>query len=165
MSQVNGNKVLFIAGPGRSGSTLLDLLLGQIEGFYSTGELRLIWSRSFRENQLCGCGKPFRACEFWTEVVKEAFGGFEDIDYARIEALRGPAESHVSKSLSTDSKSQLLAPSREYFEACSNLYQAIYKISRCEFIIDSSKNTAHGLILASIPQIDLFTVHLIRDSR
>ena len=165
MSQVNTNKVIFIAGPGRSGSTLLDMLLGQINGFYSTGELRFIWSRGFGQNQLCGCGKPFRECEFWTEVVKEAFGGFEDIDYARLEELRDPAERRVSKGLSINSKSELLDSYKEYFDAYRNLYRAIQKISGCEFIIDSSKNTAHGFILATIPQIDLFTLHLIRDSR
>ena len=165
MPQVNTNKVLFIAGAGRSGSTLLDMLLGQINGFYSTGELRFVWGRGFAQNQLCGCGKPFRECEFWTEVVKEAFGGFEDIDYARIEELREPVERLVTKGLSISGKSELLAPYQEYFDALGDLYQAIHKISGCEFIIDSSKNTAHGFILANIPQIDLFTVHLIRDSR
>ena len=167
MTQDNTNnvKVLFIAGPGRSGSTLLDMLLGQINGFYSTGELRFIWSRGFEQNQLCGCGQPFRKCEFWAEVVKEGFGGFEAIDYVRIEKLRGAAERRFSKGLSLRSESELLAPYEEYFDACRNLYRGIQKISGCEFIIDSSKTTAHGYILANIPQIDLFTLHLIRDSR
>lgn len=165
MSQAMMNRVLFIAGPGRSGSTLLDLLLGQIEGFYSTGELRLIWSRGFRENQLCGCGKPFRECEFWREVVEEAFGGFEELDYVRIESLRERVESSVSKNGSTHNDDDLPAQYREYFDACRRLYQAIQKISGCEFIVDSSKNTAHGLVLANIPELNLFSVHLIRDSR
>jgi hypothetical protein len=141
------------------------MLLGQIHGFYSTGELRFIWNRGFGQNQLCGCGKPFKECEFWTEVVKEAFGGFEDIDHARIEKLREPAERRASKGLFIRSESERLSPDTEYFDACSNLYQAIHKISGCEFIVDSSKNTAHGFVLANIPQIDLFTLHLIRDSR
>lgn len=167
MSQDNTNqvKVLFIAGPGRSGSTLLDMLLGQINGFYSTGELRFIWSRSFEQNQLCGCGKPFRECEFWTEVVREAFGGFDQVNYAWLEELREPAERHVSKGLSIRGESKLPASHQEYFDACRQLYQAIHKISGCEFIVDSSKNTVHGFLLANLPQIDLFTVHLIRDSR
>ncbi len=121
--------------------------------------------RGFEQNQLCGCGKPFRECEFWTEVVKEAFGGFEKIDHARIEALREPAERYVSQGLTGNRESELSAPYTEYFDACRNLYRAIHKISGCEFIVNSSKNTAHGLVLARIPQIDLFSVHLICDSR
>jgi hypothetical protein len=167
MSQDNTNnvKVLFIAGPGRSGSTLLDMLLGQVNGFYSTGELRFIWSRGFEQNQLCGCGKAFRECEFWSEVVKVAFGRSESIDHARIEKLRDSAERRVSNGLSLRGESELLAPDKEYFDACRNLYQAIHKLSGSEYIVDSSKNTAHGFILAKIAQIDLFTLHLIRDSR
>jgi len=165
MSQANTNKVLLIAGPGRSGSTLLDMLLGQIKGFYSTGELRFIWSRGFAQNELCGCRKPFRECEFWTEVIKEAFGSFEKVDYARMEKLRDAVEHHVSKGLSIKSESEMPASHKEYFDAFLNLYRAIHKISGREFIIDSSKNTAHGFVLANIPQIDLFTAHLIRDSR
>jgi len=32
-------KVLYIAGWGRSGSTILDNVLGQLDGCFSTGEL------------------------------------------------------------------------------------------------------------------------------
>lgn len=158
-------KVLFIAGSGRSGSTLLDMLLGQVDGFYSTGELRFIWSRGFAENQLCGCGKPFKDCEFWTEVIRAGFGHLENIDYGHIEELRVRAEHRVAHGASIKEKPELLAPYNEYYEACQSLYQAIYKISGCDFIVDSSKNTAHGFVLANMPQIDLFTIHLIRDSR
>lgn len=162
-TNINGVKVLFIAGSGRSGSTLLDMLLGQIDGLYSTGELRFIWSRGFNENQLCGCGKPFRECEFWTEVVRESFGRFESVDYMRLEELRMQTEHRMSNGLPI--KAEQLTPYKDYFEACQKLYQAIQKISGCDFIVDSSKNTDHGFILANIPQIDLFTAHLIRDSR
>ena len=41
----NPTTVLYVAGAGRSGSTLLDNLLGQIPGFFSAGELRYVWER------------------------------------------------------------------------------------------------------------------------
>lgn len=163
-SQKNNN-VLFIAGPGRSGSTLLDLLLGQIDDFCSTGELRFIWERGFAENQLCGCGKPFRECEFWTEVVKEAFGGFKRVDHARLEELRRSAERRVSNGLSPDEAASLLTPYKEYFDAYRNIYAAILEVSGCQFIVDSSKNIANGFLLCGSRGIDLYTVHLVRDSR
>ena len=73
-------KILYIAGAGRSGSTLIDILLGKIDGFTSFGELRWIWQRSFRENQLTGDDLPFKESPFWNEVVQQAFGGFDKID-------------------------------------------------------------------------------------
>ena len=73
-------RVLFIGGYARSGSTVLDILLGQSEGFCSVGELRFIWQRGFVEDQRCGCGETFSQCPFWTRVVDVAFGGADGID-------------------------------------------------------------------------------------
>ena len=58
----------------------MSLTQQQIDGFASFGELRHIWERSFLGNQLCGCGRPFRQCPFWTEVAEVAFGGFDGVD-------------------------------------------------------------------------------------
>ena len=38
-------RVLYIAGSGRSGSTILDRTLGQVDGFFSAGELCNLWGR------------------------------------------------------------------------------------------------------------------------
>jgi hypothetical protein len=69
--------VLFIAGGGRSGSTILHNLLGQIDGFVAVGELRYIWGRAALKNQSCGCGVPFSQCVFWHDVMIKAFGGLD----------------------------------------------------------------------------------------
>ncbi|MGB3634443.1 MAG: hypothetical protein WA982_10425, partial [Rubrobacteraceae bacterium] len=66
-------KVLYIVGLGRSGSTILSNSLGQIDGFFSAGEICYIWRQNFIENRLCGCGQPFDKCPVWTQVVKKAF--------------------------------------------------------------------------------------------
>jgi hypothetical protein len=166
VSQDNTSKVLFIGGVGRSGSTLLDMLLGQIDGFCSTGEMRFIWDRGFGHNQLCGCGRPFRECDFWMDVVREAFGGFENVNYERLAALRDSIERRIiTKRVSFKTLSEILTSYDEYCNAYRNLYRAIHKVSGCEIIVDSSKHVAHGYILATIPEIDLFTIHLVRDSR
>src|ERR1700694_5529601 len=83
--------VLFIAGAARSGSTLVDRVIGTQDGFCSTGELQFIWQRSFGENQLCGCGSPFHECDFWREVSESAFG-LEPLDVDEVAACRMKAE-------------------------------------------------------------------------
>jgi len=161
-------KIIFIGGAGRSGTTLLDRLLGQADGFFSLGEIYHMWERSFIENQLCGCGKPFRECEFWQVVVKEAFGGFEKVDALYILKL----QRSVSRIRHTP---VLLYPSlrpqgfelmlSEYKQILENLYKAISKVSGSEVLIDSSKSAPHAFVLSEIPAIDLNVVHLVRDSR
>src|SRR6266508_1900794 len=72
--------LVYVAGPSRSGSTLLDLILGQILGVVSTGELRYVWTRGLLENEPCGCGRTFLACPFWHAVGEEAFGGWHNLN-------------------------------------------------------------------------------------
>jgi hypothetical protein len=61
-------RVAYIAGAGRSGSTLLAMLLGALPGCVSIGELRHMWRRGIQLNQRCGCGEPFWDCPFWSDV-------------------------------------------------------------------------------------------------
>ena len=39
-------KVLYVTAWRRSGSTILDDVLGQLDGCFSTGELHYLWERS-----------------------------------------------------------------------------------------------------------------------
>ena len=61
-------KVLYIAGWGRSGSTILTNLLGQVPGFFSGGELRYLWERNLAGGHECGCGEAFLDCKIWSRV-------------------------------------------------------------------------------------------------
>jgi hypothetical protein len=44
--------VLYVAGTGRSGSTLLARVLGEADGFVAAGELRYVWQRGLVEDRL-----------------------------------------------------------------------------------------------------------------
>ena len=59
MSRSDRVRVVYIAGWGRSGSTLLELILDTLPGWRATGELRCLWEAGLRRNQLCGCGARF----------------------------------------------------------------------------------------------------------
>src|SRR5580765_943372 len=80
--------VLYIGGRHRSGTTLLELMLGQIPGFFAAGELRQIWERGVVERRRCGCERSFPECPFWTEVGAKAFGGWDGPEVTEALALR-----------------------------------------------------------------------------
>src|SRR3954471_14829623 len=61
--------VLFIAGSGRCGSTLVDRILGGYEGVFAAGEIRNLWDRGWSNHGRCGCGRPIRECPVWSGVV------------------------------------------------------------------------------------------------
>src|SRR5438270_11044874 len=73
-------KVLYLAGTGRSGSTLLARILDRNDGVFAAGELRYFWQRGLLEDRLCGCGEPFSRCPFWSEVMERAFAGEDALD-------------------------------------------------------------------------------------
>src|SRR5579862_2172783 len=65
-------KVLFLAGKGRSGGTLLASLLGQIPGFFNIGELNRLWDWGLVSNFRCGCGLPMQECPTWHAILEQA---------------------------------------------------------------------------------------------
>ncbi len=160
-------KVIFIGGSGRSGSTIADLLLGQIPGFHSAGEIRLIWNRGFHEDRLCGCGTPFSKCDFWKQVVVRAFGSDAQSVAEEAQKLSRLVDRRVQShkfffGRYSNSFAENLA---RYREILSNLYSAIHYEAGCKVIVDSSKFPNHGFVLAGMPSIDLHVLHLVRDPR
>jgi len=157
-------KVVLIAGYGRSGSTLLDLLLGQIDGFFSAGQVQG-WARNFHQNWLCGCGKPLRTCEVWRAVAEEALGDIEKSE--RVAALQRSVASprHLPRILCPVKTQSYRERLEQYSALLLELYRAIRKVSASRVIVDSSKVPAHALILNRMPEIDLRVIHLVRDSR
>lgn len=160
-------RILLIVGYLRTGSTLLERLLGQADGITAAGEIRYIWINGFLRNHLCGCGIPFRSCPFWRNVVAEAFGGFDRVDAQRLVGLQRAVDRlwHVP---------QMILPMRlagygrrvgDYALHLERLYRAIQAVSGSSVIVDSSKAPSHAFLLRSIPALEVDVVHLIRDSR
>ena len=161
-------KVVYIAGHNRSGSTLLDRMLGQIEGFISVGELRQLWWRGLEENQACGCGVPFHDCRFWADVIRTAYGTLEGgrlrdvIHLARQVASVRTVPQLAWPWLRTV---QYSSHFREFGNTLRHLYQAIHAAGDGAIIVDSSKSPSYGLLLAQLPFLEVHVVHLVRDSR
>jgi hypothetical protein len=161
-------KVLYIAGSGRSGSTLLDNILGQVDGFFSAGEIHYLWERGLIENRLCGCGRRFRDCPLWQSVLKRAFGGTDAVDAAEIVRLQtgGTRFRHVPLMLLAQRRGVLPgSTSRAYVNTLARVYAAIRSVTGCSVIVDSSKLPSYGFVLGKTPGIDLYVAQLVRDPR
>jgi hypothetical protein len=161
-------RVLYIAGSARSGSTLLDLMLGQHPLFFSGGELREIWRKGVAENSYCGCRRRFHECPFWTAVGEEAFGGWRRLDLTQVLRLRTTLDRARAVPGLLRAGSVRRGHDRQiasYSDALRRLFEAIRSVSGAEVVADSSKTPAQALLLATIPAIDLRLVHLVRDSR
>ncbi len=156
--------VLFIGGFGRSGSTLLERVLGQVPGQFAVGELVHLPQRGLLDDDRCGCGKAFSDCPFWVEVGERAFGGWDrvagwrrlqlQVDRKRfIPALLLPLLPRYRRAL------------RRHAERLGALYRAIAEVSGAGVVVDSSKHASTALLLRHVPGIRPVVVHLVRDSR
>ncbi len=160
-------RVLFIGGIGRSGSTLLNQLLGQVPGYWAIGELDHLWSHSLRQDVECGCNKPFRDCEFWSQVGERAFGGWSQIDLDKVHALQRQVEQtkRVPLLLAPRLLPSFHAALRSYADLLGRVYATVGEVSGAAVVVDSSKSVAPLYVRRHIPGVDLRVVQLVRDPR
>lgn len=155
-------KVLYILGRGRSGSTILANVLGEVDGFFSAGELRTLWDPVVARRAACGCGRPIFECDVWSRVLDHV----SDIDVDQVvrwqhEIVR---ESNVPR-LIRARRGRPWAALDGYAEVTSRLYRAIQEVTGCTVIIDSSKRPSYAAFIRLLAGCDPYFVHLARDPR
>jgi hypothetical protein len=159
-------RILYIAGAGRSGSTLLAMVLGALPGCTPVGELCHIWERGVLANRRCGCGVPFLECPFWTEVGERAFAGWSRVDAERqARRLWAVGRQRLFPLVAAGvGSARFRAELRAYADLQAQVYGAVAAVSGNALIVDSSKSPVYALTLRSAG-LDVDVIHLVRDSR
>ena len=180
-------KVLKITGLGRSGSTILDVVLGNHPDIESVGEasnlIRNGWisRESLRgipkdrlRRPICTCGKrldvlyvdtPDEACPFWASVRRE---WLERADGESIESyprLQNDFELKRRWPRLLYERRRPSAPLRSYARLTRTFFESIRAVSGKPVIVDSTMVPIRTLALGMVPGIDLYVVHLVRDGR
>ena len=159
-------KVLYIAGFERSGTTIINRVLGQIDGFVAWGELRDVWQHGIIENRSCTCGALFGECSAWTKILDTAFGGIDRVEAQKMTKLLQKTRASVLPHFFGVLPEQFLKSNvEEYLKSLEKLYQAIQATTRSKVIVDSTKASWYGYVLGTLPTIDLYVLHVVRDSR
>lgn len=157
-------RVLYIAGWGRSGSTLLASILGQYDGAFAAGELRSLWARGMLEHRLCGCREPVPECPLWKDVIATARFTLPAAEMASIQAThlrtRDYPQAWVRLLARRDVDSQMQA----YVETYAAAHSAVGEVTKAEVIVDSSGYPLDAILLAR-GGVDLSVIHLVRDPR
>ncbi len=159
-------KLLYIGGYGRSGSTLLDILLSNAESCIGLGEIQNLSNYLDVGGIRCSCGEDFEACAFWSKV----FAIYEANDiYARQNLVKLQDKQGWSRLLRYGFRmrsKQTESTLRYFYEA---LFKAAKNSENVQVIIESSKSShdsvARPLILASECGLDVTILHLVRDPR
>lgn len=170
--------VAYIMGAGRSGSTVLDMLLGAHPHIQGVGELCNVVRAGWIAGQYCSCGHRTPDCEFWQAVREqwrqEADGAdprhyeylLQAFEHRRLSAVR-LAWTRRPDLLSLPARSGVAF--RDYARQTAALFRAIAAVSGKAIIVDSSKNPARALALLAADRhfglLDLRLIHLVRDVR
>lgn len=159
--------VLYIAGSGRSGSTLLERLLGEMPGFVNVGELIDLFRGGIARGDRCGCGLPVASCPFWTAVAQRAFGGWETTGPAAVHSLqaRVARQRWMPRLLAMRMTGQgFKADVAAYGQHYESLYRAIAAEAGVTYVVDASKWPVQALALGRAG-LDVRVIHLVRDVR
>jgi hypothetical protein len=159
--------VVYLGGFGRSGSTLLERLLGECPGWGNVGELVDLARTVGPADELCGCGEPFSRCPVWQAVGDRAFGGWSTEVFTRLAALRDAAarQRHLPAMLLPGRRAPAGGPRAELQAAYTRIYESFAEVSGCRVVVDASKGPALGLALAGAPGLDVRVINLVRDPR
>lgn len=158
-------KVLYIAGSGRSGSTILHNILGQIDGYAAVGELRYVWDRGVVNNWLCGCGRAFGDCQTWSQIMDRAFGGMTPAEGREMADLTEQFRiKDFARTLVPPLGRRRFAELERYITRLGHLYRAIADVTGSRVIVDSSKNPAYGYLLERIDGVEPYYLHFVRDA-
>ena len=160
-------RVLFVAGTGRSGSTLVGNLLGSLPGATSVGELRYLWERGLREAAPCGCGLPVPQCPFWQDVLARAYAAQPPDPEAIVEVeqrllrMRG-----LARLLRAHGRPEELGAAATWYAAeLASVYRAVADASGGSVVVDASKLVSYGYLLGHADGLDVRVLHLVRDPR
>lgn len=159
--------VIYVAGSGRSGSTLLERTLGEIPGFVNVGELIDLFRRVAARDERCGCGQPFAGCPFWARVGVRAFGGWDDGQLVATQRLqhRVARQRHLPRLLAIRLAGRRFRREVSAYGATyARLYSAVASEAGSGCVVDSSKWPVQALAL-SRAGVDVRVIHLVRDVR
>jgi len=156
-------RVIYIAGYGRSGSTILDILLSQSDQISGFGELTNLMENGWINNEYCSCGDRINECKFWAKIKKswEESSPISVNEYIILQKRYLNKYSIIKLLKNSIFKSKKF---KKFEESTILLYKLLSKNSDKSYIIDSSKSPIRMYAL-KIMDINIDVIHLVRDGR
>ena len=169
-------RVLSLVGPGRSGTTVLGNILGEVEGVTNAGEVRWLWQRGLLERRPCGCGLPPAECPRWSVVLdrfwwERAPGTAADDVPAAIGTVLAAQRQVLSRRnrlrvlASADGRDTPWEALRCMRDVTALLCRSLAEVTGSRLVVDTSKLAHQAALLAGSDEIDHYVLHVVRDPR
>ncbi|MPZ16996.1 MAG: hypothetical protein GEV06_03640 [Luteitalea sp.] len=151
-------QLVYVAGYGRSGSTLLDIVLGNHPQIFGAGELTWLFRASLTDRP-CSCGQPLSACPVWAPVVSRVANSHPGLTLSQAAKLTLEAERLFGTR----------ADLEQYVALWQTVCRAILEVTGRPILVDSTKSSrlaANRLpILAECLGVPVKILHVVRDPR
>ena len=135
-------EIIFIVGSGRSGSTILDMLLGGAENGFSTGEFFRIYDTNSLD-AMCTCGQTISNCIVWSNLIS-----LKKNIFSKPKGFLSKLYHFLSVLLYSKLNINLL--DNQYFKFTLNnahLFNKLFEVTDSDVIIDSSKDLLRALTI------------------
>ncbi len=179
-------RLVFIVGTGRSGSTLLTMILGAHPELFAPGEATMV-DEWIQQNDLCSCGVPVLSCPIWSRVMDQIsrrrrinvaqFSSAFPIDLSR-SFDRSKTTQRVAHLVSVGGVRMLphvlwrrlnnlpcFAELTRRTENTLRFYECVREVSGREHVIDASKSVYRLLHVYSLRPEAVRAIYLTRDGR
>lgn len=163
----NKPSALMISGSGRSGTTLLSLLLSQDPRVLNVGQLRDVWA-GWAADVPCSCGRGLCSCDLWGKMRDVLF---PDLPEQRVDASRKAMRAFMRDAAGREdwSDSATLADLSErhsaFIDILRRLLEALIEQTGASLVIDSSKSPEIALAFHLTGVVDVFVLNVVRDPR
>jgi len=164
---VDNPTIIYIAGYGRSGSTLLERILSSHEKIVGTGELTILLTLANNKDFLCSCGEALGKCSFWAGVINHLGSTYRNASKDRSLQLKFEAFPAIGRYLLGHNSNE----KDEYKKLIQKILNAICKElpDQLKYVVDSSK-TSHKqffrpIALSKVTSLNVKMIHLVRDGR
>lgn len=160
--------ILLVGGYGRSGSTIVDLMLSRVPGFSVIGEVRHLFGRVVDDDELCNCGTPVSRCDFWRTLLDRAFP--DGVDRPAFDEARRRVNRMVALPAIAVPALRTAAFQRQldiYRHSMMAVYRAFADLTGSAVVLDSSKYPVHlhALVHPPLSGFDIKVMLLVRDPR
>ena len=159
--------ILAISGSGRSGTTILSVLLSQDPAILNIGQSRDFW-RAFQQDRPCTCGASLHNCLLWSKVVSEGFPNWTARDFEKVEKQMRAFMQDVDRTEDWSDPSFLelcSATHSEFIKAFRSFIIACYKVSNAHTLVDISKSPDIALAFRLANVSNVFVLNVVRDPR
>lgn len=169
--------LVYILSNGRSGSTLLDSLLGAQPGIWTVGEAHILPWEVRQDILPCSCGASVRNCDFWADVIEtldlSPMSTLAPIDYFREEHQGGRAvrAAQIVDILRGSPSTKWLPHITSYGSTNAGFLGSVWSHAsarggeQVEWLVDASKDVYRLNWLLHSARFDLRVLHLTKDPR